>query len=98
MLCTVLAHILVPRKTMHYHLLGTFIGFIWLVKVHVHLLTFFLVWFFKPPAGLTHAFTHFALYNVVDMLPLIQCFSADVQNGCHENGHAHRQAADYSRL
>lgn len=35
MLYKVLAHILVPCKSMHYHLLHTIFGSIWLVKVHI---------------------------------------------------------------
>lgn len=75
-----MAHILVPYKTMHYHLLHTILGLIWLVKVHIF------GFFFYHLQAKSRAFIHFALYDVVDMffLPLIQCFSADVQNGHHK--------------
>lgn len=60
---------------MHCHLLHTILGLIWLVRVHI--LGF--ICFFYHLQAKSHAFNHFALYDVVDMffLPLIQCCSAD---------------------
>lgn len=52
--------------------------------------------FFYHLQAKSHAFIHFALYDVVDMsfLPLIQCCSADVQNGRHKKSYfCHKQQA-----
>lgn len=68
---------------MHYHLIHTILGLIGLVKVHL------LGFFFTTCRLKSHALIHFALYDVVDVffLSLIQCCSADVQNGRHKKSY-----------
>lgn len=75
---------------MHYHLIHTILGLIGLVKVHI------LGFFFYHLQAKSHALIHFALYDVVDVffLSLIQCCSADVQNGRHKKSYfCHKQQA-----
>lgn len=65
---------------MHCHLIHTILGFIWLVKVHI-------LGFFFTTCRRNHTLLFTLPWNdVVDMffLSLIQCRSADVQNGHHK--------------
>lgn len=65
-------------------------GFNLVRKVHI------LGFLFCHSQAKSHAFIHFAFYDVVDVffLPLIQCCSADAQNGRHKKSHfCHKQQA-----